>query len=118
MKKTAFYFLFFAFFACFTLQAEERIAGTLDEVDLIISEMENDKGHNYGEHYFALNRGTLPVRLTIKLTDTTNAEDRLIAYTIILNPRERADLGTVTQKDVSKESGWKYQWSVEPDVKY
>lgn len=96
---------------------EERIAGTLDDVDLIIERLEKDNGHDYGERYFALNRGTSPVRLTIKITDIENADQQLLSHTLILNPHERVDLGTVVQTDITKEARWKYEWSVEPDIR-
>jgi len=97
------------------LQAEERIAGTLESVDLIIEDMYNEQGHNYGERYFAINRNDTPVRISIRLTEAKNAEDHFVPYTIVVKPLEKVKLGKVKQTDLTAESFWNYAWEVQPD---
>lgn len=117
MRKYLPTFFIFSLFLSMTLYGEERIAGTLENVDLIIEDVTNEKGHNHGEKYFAFNRNHYPVRLTIRLTDQSNADDQLVPFTIIIKPQDRVQIGIVMQKNPEEESSWNYEWVVEPDQK-
>lgn len=92
------------------LQADERIGGTLNHVDLMIEDLYNEDGHNCGERYYAINRNDCCMRISIKLTKSMNVEDHLIDYTVILDSHKKVDLGFVVQKIVSDTSSWKYDW--------
>lgn len=113
MRK--FLFFPFALFFLSTLGAEERIAGTLDQVDLIATDVKNEDGHNYGEKYSAFNRNDVPMRITIRLTEAENVESYIVPHTLITEPHTQADLGYILQKDVSKNAAWKYEWQAKPD---
>lgn len=108
---TLFLTLFFASY----VHSGERIAGTMESVDLIIEDMYNDNGHNFGERFYAINRNDFPIRLSIHLTEAKNAENSFVAYTLIINPLEKVKLGKVRQKDLTAESSWNYEWEVQRD---
>jgi hypothetical protein len=93
----------------------ERIAGTIDQVDLLIENLTNEKGHNFGERYYAFNRSSHPVRVSIRVIDSINADDKLVNYTIIAKPLDRVKLGKIIQSDLKKESKWEYTWEVASD---
>ena len=97
------------------LSGDEKIGGTIENVDLIVSDLTTDYNHNYGDRYYAINRNDYPVRVSIKMINGVNAEDHLIRNTVIIEPHERADLGLIRQKDPLKTSDWKYEWHVKPD---
>jgi hypothetical protein len=104
------------FFCTFSfLHAEERIASTLNDVDLLVSDLYNENGHNWGEKYIAINHNSFAVKASIKAQDLINAEDKLLRHTIIIEPGDRADLGSIMQKDLSTHADWKYEWQIRPD---
>lgn len=99
------------------LVGEERIASTLENVDLMIEDVHNNKGHNFGEQYSALNRNDYPVKLSIKIVGARNASDQLVPYTIIVKALDKVKLGKITQANPKEESSWNYEWEVEPDYR-
>jgi len=111
MKKF-FIFLLFTTLPLFSLSAEDRIAGTLDHVDLLIEDLYNDDGHNFGERYLVVNRGKKPKRVSIQLNEVENAEDHLVDDPVTVPPHKKLDLGYVVQKDASRGANWKYEWQV------
>ncbi len=115
MKKFISIFLFLAIFSMHTLFAEEKIGGTLNNTDLIVKDLVNEEGHNYGERYYVLNRNDYPVKVSIKLTDGQNIDDYLVPYTIVVKEFQRIEIGEIYQTDIKKESSWNYEWQVEPD---
>lgn len=116
MKK---YFLLpltlMSFLFCSSLIGEERIASTLENVDLIIEDIHNENGHNYGEQYFARNRNDHPVKLSIKIAGARNASDDLVPYMIVIRPLDKVKLGKITQADPKQEASWNYEWEVQTD---
>lgn len=116
MRKLALYFLPFFCLALTSLFAEEHLASSVNNVDLYVNDLYHEEnGHNYAEEYRAVNRNDFPVRVSIKLTEIVNADNRLIRNTIIIDPKEEAPLGTVQQKDLSKSATWNYQWQAKKD---
>lgn len=99
----------------FSLHADERIGGTLENVDLLIEDIYSDEGHNFGEKYSVINRDKASMRVTIRLTESENIEDHLIDHAIIVDPHRRVDLGYIQQKDVAKGACWKYEWKAQRD---
>lgn len=97
------------------LFSEERIAGTLENVDLYVTDLYNDDGHNYGEQYHVRNRNDYPMRIKIQLTDNANADSHLINFTVIVEPHSTADLGYITQKELARGANWKYEWKAVRD---
>lgn len=116
MRKLLSSFFFLITFIVIPLQASERDVGTLDNVDLIVSDLYNEDRHNYGEEYFVLNRNDHPMRVSIKLTESKNVEDHIIRYTIIVEPHDRVGMGFVLQDEVSKGADWKYTWEAGRDT--
>lgn len=114
--KSLFLFVLILFLLQLSLSAEDRIAGTLNNVDLFKTDLFNEDGHNIGENYFALNRNEAPMRIAIKLASAQNAEDHLIQHIIVLSPHQKADLGYITQQDLNKAANWKYEWDVRKDT--
>ena len=115
MKNIILSFTLLSFLFCASLICEERIASTLENVDLIIEDVLNETGHNFGEKYFAYNRNDFSVRLSIKLVGERNTLDKLIPYTIVIKPLSKVKLGKVTQSNPKEEASWNYEWEVIPD---
>jgi hypothetical protein len=111
-----YFFLLITIFSLRFLSGEEKIGGTLENVDLMITDLINEDNHNYGERYYAINHNPYSMRISIKLTDGFNAENRLIRHTIIVEPHDRVELGLITQKDLSKNAEWKYEWQTRVDI--
>ncbi|MGA8164510.1 MAG: hypothetical protein WB791_05725 [Waddliaceae bacterium] len=111
-----FFFLFFLLpFSTSLGGEEEQVVGTLNGVDLIFADLFNKDGHNFGEQYFVLNRNDQPMRVSIRLVGSENAVDHLVKYTIIVNRRDRVEIGKVIQDNLSEGANWKYEWQVETD---
>ncbi len=108
---------FLLLFTCVStsLFAEMKVIESNNNIDLLLEEMVNTKGHNYGEEYFIHNQNDFPIRFSIKLTDAYNTLDNLIKFTIIVEPDQKGSIGTVTQEDLRKESYWSYELMVKPD---
>lgn len=115
MKKFISIFLFLTIFSTLSLFAEEKIGGTLNNTDLIIKELVNKEGHNYGERYYILNRNKYPVQVSIKITNSHNVDDYLVPYTVIVKEFQRIEVGEVYQTEITKKSSWDYEWQVQPD---
>jgi hypothetical protein len=94
----------------FPLSADERIGGTLENVDLFIEDLVNEDQHNFGEKYSVINRNAVPVRVSIKLLNKENIEDHLIDDYKIIAPHKKTELGYILQKDPAKPANWKYEW--------
>lgn len=111
MKKIVLFFLC----ASTSLFAEIKLIESNNNIDLLLEELINAKGHNYGEEYFIHNQNDFPIRFSIKLTDAHNALDNLIKFTIIVEPDQKGSIGTVIQDNLKKESYWSYELMVKPD---
>jgi|ERR1700733_12441237 len=109
------FLLLVTIFSVYCLSGEERIGGSLENVDLMISDLTNEDNHNYGDRYYAINHNDYPMRVSIRITEGFNAEDRLVRNTIIVEPHEGADLGVITQKNLAKYADWKYEWQTRED---
>lgn len=92
-----------------------RIGGTIQNVDLIIKNLCNSDNHDCGEEYFVINHNDFPMRVSIRITDQINTDDRLIHNIIIVEPHDKASLGSVLQKDTAKPADWKFQWQTKAD---
>lgn len=114
--KSLLFSLLASLFIQFTLSADERIGGTLENVDLFQADLYNDDGHNFGEKYSVINRNDHPMRVSIKLTSSQNIDNHLVPYSIVLPPHKKGDLGYITQQDPKKGSDWKYEWQVKKDI--
>lgn len=117
MSKHFSFFLTAMVLGLFTLYGDERVGGTLENVDLLIEDLYNDDGYNFGEKYVAINRGQSQMRISIRLTDMENVEDHLIDHTVILGPHRKVDLGYVIQNNLAKSSNWKYEWKAQKDAR-
>jgi hypothetical protein len=115
MTKLLSFLLTLVSLAFFTVNADERIGGTLENVDLLIEDIYNDDGHNFGEKYSAINRAKVSMRVSIELLESENIENHLIEHAVIVDPHRKVDLGSVLQKNVAKGSNWRYEWKATKD---
>ena len=111
MKK----FLILCALTTSSLYAEMKVIESNNNIDLLLEELVNAKGHCYGEEYYIHNQNDFPIRFSIKLTDSYNALDNLIKFTIIVEPDQKGSIGTVMQDNLRKESYWSYELMVKPD---
>lgn len=95
---------------------DERVAETLENVDFIVENLKDEKGNLYGEAYYALNHNNYPIRISIKLVQAENVNQKIVPYTIIMEPDARVSLGSVAKNKSGKDAKWKYEWEVEPDL--
>ena len=94
------------------LQANERVISTLNKVDLIAVDKENQEGHNYGTDYYAFNHNEFSVQVTIQLSHSVNTQDGLLTGVVLIKPNERSQLGWLIQNNMTFESKWNVQWQV------
>lgn len=111
MKKILFILVAF----CSIHSLEGRVAESINNVDLIIEDLYNSQGQDYGDDFFIHNRNDIPIRFSIKLTDAINAKDGLLKNTIIIEPQQRISIGSVTMNNLAIEANWSYELNVKPD---
>jgi uncharacterized protein YccT (UPF0319 family) len=112
MKSTSIWLVFcFVLFAAGAF-ANEKVVSTLNRVDLIAVDKQNEKNHNYGTDYYALNHNDFPVQVTIQITNSVNTQDGLITGPVVINPNEKTHLGWLLQNNDSLEAKWNVQWQV------